>query len=72
MTDWIGWVATGVFAVSYLAKAPETLRRIQALAACLWIGYGVATGAAPVVVANLVVAAMAIVSTFRKTARQAA
>jgi len=33
------------------------LRRIQALAALLWIGYGILIHAAPVIVANLVVAA---------------
>jgi hypothetical protein len=70
MPDWIGllgWTATAVFAVSYFCKRPEALRRVQALAALLWIGYGVLIGALPVIVANLVVAAMALVSSFRRT-----
>jgi hypothetical protein len=64
--DWIGWTATAVFAASYFSKTPAGLRWIQALAAMLWISYGVATGAAPVVVANVVVALMAVVSMARK------
>ena len=36
----IGWIATAVFASSYLWKRPETLRRVQALAAVLWVIYG--------------------------------
>jgi hypothetical protein len=66
MSDWIGWVATGAFALSYLAKSPVTLRRIQAGAALLWILYGISMKAAPVIVANTVVAAMAVVSTLRR------
>lgn len=46
MTEGIGWLATGVFALSYRFARPATLRRVQALAACLWIAYGVAMGAA--------------------------
>lgn len=67
MTDWIGWVATAIFALSYIAKSAQTLRRVQAVAACLWIGYGVAVSAAPVVVANVIVAAVAVLSSRRKS-----
>jgi hypothetical protein len=66
MLDWIGWVATATFASSYFFKQPATLRRVQALAALLWIGYGVLIHAMPVIVANLVVAAVAVLSA-RKT-----
>jgi hypothetical protein len=62
----LGWVATAVFGTSYLFKEAATLRRIQAAAACLWIIYGIAIGAVPVVVANLVVAGAAIYSSFRR------
>ncbi len=62
MLDWIGWVATAIFASSYFCKRPGTLRRIQALAAFLWIGYGLLIHALPVIVANLVVAGMALYS----------
>jgi hypothetical protein len=65
MWNWIGWVATAMFAVSYFCKRPEALRRVQALAALLWIGYGLLIHAAPVVVANLVVAAVAVYSSRR-------
>ena len=60
MLAWIGWVATAVFAGSYLCKDQTALRRIQAAAAVLWVGYGVLIGAMPVVVANLIVAGVAL------------
>jgi uncharacterized protein with PQ loop repeat len=70
MFDWIGWVATIIFAASYLCKKPEALRRVQALAALLWIAYGVLIHALPVIVANVVVATFAIYSLFRITGEQ--
>jgi hypothetical protein len=66
MIEWVGWVATAVFAVSYFCRQPAAMRRVQALAAALWIAYGVAIKAPPVIVANLVVAALAIISSFRR------
>lgn len=65
MIEWIGWLATGVFAISYLCRQPVALRRTQALAAALWIGYGITIKALPVIVANLVVAAIALISSFQ-------
>ena len=66
MFEWIGWIATAVFAVSYFCRQPAALRRVQAMAAVLWIGYGIIIKAPPVIVANLVVAAVAIISSFRR------
>ena len=63
--DWIGWIATAVFASSYLFKQPLALRWVQAGAALLWVIYGLIIHAFPVVVANLVVAGMAAYSTRR-------
>ena len=40
-------------------KDPAQLRRVQALAACLWVVYGAIIGSAPVLVANLLVAGVA-------------
>ena len=65
MIEWIGWIATAVFAVSYFCRRPAAMRRIQALAALLWIGYGIVIKAPPVIVANLVVATVAIISSFQ-------
>jgi hypothetical protein len=62
----IGWVATAVFAISYFFRRPATLRKIQAFAACLWIMYGIAIGALPVIVANVIVAGSALYSSFRR------
>ena len=56
----IGWLATVVFASSYAFRQPVILRRIQATAALLWVIYGLAIDAMPVVVANLVVAGAAL------------
>jgi hypothetical protein len=63
--DWIGWMATAVFASSYLCNDQAQLRRVQALAACMWAVYGAIIGATPVLVANLLVAAMAVWSSLR-------
>jgi hypothetical protein len=63
VVEWIGWAATAVFAASYFCRDPARLRRWQAGAAFLWVGYGVFIHAAPVVVANVVVAAVALGST---------
>jgi hypothetical protein len=67
LKDSIGWIATAVFALSYISKDQVTLRRIQASAAVLWIAYGAMVGATPVVVANAIVAGMALYSTRRKS-----
>ncbi len=66
MFEWIGWIATAVFAISYFCRNAAALRRTQALAAALWIGYGIIIKAPPVVVANAVVAVMAIISSFQR------
>lgn len=60
MFDWIGWIATAVFASSYLCKDQNTLRKVQAAAAVLWVAYGVLLHAMPVIVANVVVAGAAV------------
>lgn len=65
----IGWVATAVFASSYLFNEAATLRKIQAAAACLWIVYGVLIGALPVIVANVIVAGVAVFTAVSTTTR---
>ena len=67
MKEWIGWIATAAFAASYLCKDPATLRRVQAVAAGLWILYGLSVGALPVIVANAVVATMAVIYPWLRT-----
>jgi hypothetical protein len=57
-------VATAVFASSYFVRQAATLRRIQAGAVLLWVVYGFFIGAMPVVVANVIVAAAAVYSSF--------
>lgn len=65
MIQWLGWIATALFAVSYACRKPERLRLVQAAAAALWIGYGIGLRAAPVIVANAVVATLALGSVWR-------
>jgi hypothetical protein len=67
MLSWIGWIATACFGLSYFFKKPATLRLIQAGAALMWITYGLLIHAMPVVVANVIVAAAAVWSTFSNT-----
>ena len=64
--SWIGWVATAVFASSYLFKHHVVLRRVQGGAAILWVIYGLMINAMPVVVANVLVASMALYSASRR------
>ena len=66
--DWIGWVATALFASSYFFKQPATLRRVQGFAALAWAAYGAAIHALPVVVANVIVAGAAAWTSFARPA----
>ena len=61
----VGWVATGVFAGSYLCREPQTLRKVQAFAAILWIGYGIVIHSFPIIASNVIVATLASLSAFR-------
>jgi hypothetical protein len=69
--DWIGWLATAVFMVSYFVKGPVQLRRVQGVAAVVWALYGVMIHSLPVIAANILVAATATLSSFRKTSPSA-
>ncbi len=66
MVDLLGWVATIIFVVSYFTKNSVRLRMIQAFAALLWISYGVVIGSLPVVISNLLVASLAVYSSFTR------
>ena len=72
-TDWIGWLATALFLASDACKDQRRLRLVQAGAALVWAGYGAILHAVPIVVANLLVAAVAVYSSLNRPAqRQAA
>jgi hypothetical protein len=70
MSSVLGWLATALSAGSYLSRQVATLKKIQGTTACLWIIYGVNIDATPVIVANLIVAAMAFYSSERSTWKQ--
>lgn len=73
LAEAMGWLATLLFAASYLARSPATLRRAQAAAALLWIGYGWLIHSLPVMAANLLVTGFATYSLCRgKPAKTAA
>lgn len=61
--DWIGWSATAVFLLSYRCSSQTRLRLTQAAAAALWVVYGLLIQAVPIIVANLLVAAVAVYTT---------
>ena len=63
--DLVGWFATAVFMVSYFVKGPIQLRRVQGVAAGLWAVYGVLIHSLPVIVANILVAGVAILSSIK-------
>ena len=60
--DALGWLATAVFLASYSRKSQQALRLTQAAAALLWVVYGILLHALPVIVANVLVAAVAAYS----------
>jgi hypothetical protein len=62
----LGWAASAVFALSYFIRDPIRLRLVQAVAAILWTLYGVVLHATPIIVANIIVATLAIGSAFRE------
>lgn len=68
MLEYIGWIATLAFASSYFCKRPQSLRRVQAMAALLWIAYGLTIHALPVIVSNVVVACAALYSSWNRAA----
>jgi hypothetical protein len=60
MTEGIGWAATAVFTASYFCRRATSLRRMQMAGAALWLGYGLAIRAMPVIAANLLLLAAAV------------
>ena len=67
--DLVGWAATALFAASYFCREPRALRLTQAAAALLWLAYGIALHAMPVIVANVIVASLALWSAWSATPR---
>ena len=61
----IGWVATATQISSYLFRKEKTLTRIQAMAAVLWLIFGIAIGSWPVVAANVMVCGAAFYASLR-------
>ena len=67
--QWIGWAATAMTVASYFCRSPRTLRLVQAVAALVWISYGVVISARPIIAANVLVAGVAVWSTWRGPGR---
>ena len=66
MSEWLGWLATAVFAGSYFVRGRRNMLAIQMAGALLWVGYGLLMSAAPVVVANGIVLSAALYSFTRR------
>ena len=69
--QWIGWAATGMTIASYFCRDQVVLRRVQAVAALVWITYGVVIGAPPIIAANILVAGVAVWTSVRGPGRVA-
>ncbi len=67
--QWIGWLATAMTVASYFCRSQLTLRRVQAVAAVVWMTYGAVIGARPIIAANVLVASVAAWSTLRGPGR---
>jgi uncharacterized protein with PQ loop repeat len=67
MISSIGWLATALVTASYFFRNHKTLRIMQALGAIVWLTYGLLINSTPVVVANIIVAVVALYSTFLPT-----
>jgi len=68
--EYLGWLATGVFAGSYFFSRTEVLRRVQMAGALIWVAYGILIAAPPVVAANVLVFAAAGWTLVRQTSRK--
>jgi hypothetical protein len=55
VTDYLGWAATAVFVGSYFCTRADALKRVQMIAALMWVAYGILIKASPVIAANLLV-----------------
>jgi hypothetical protein len=65
IVDYLGWIATAVFVMSYFFKSSAALRSFQMAGAVLWIAYGVIISASPVIVANVLVFSAAALTALR-------
>jgi hypothetical protein len=54
---------------SYFCRNQIVLRRVQAVAALVWISYGVVISAPPIIAANVLVAGVAVWSSVRGPGR---
>jgi len=64
----VGWVATAVFTASYWFRRADLLRAVQMVGALLWIVYGLAIEARPVILANVLLLAAATLAALRSRA----
>jgi hypothetical protein len=70
--QWIGWAATAMTVASYFCRDQVVLRRVQATAALVWMGYGVIIAAPPIIAANVLVASVAAWSAWWGPGKKAA
>ena len=69
MTDLFFIESTAVVVASFFFADPTMLRKVQILGASLWLAYGIAIGSLPVIVANVLVATAATLTTILRNRR---
>jgi len=55
MTEYIGYIASGVVLISFLMKNMNTLRMVNCVGCLLFVTYGVLLESIPVVITNLAI-----------------
>ena len=65
----IGWIATALVVASFFFADPTMLRKVQIVGASMWLAYGIAIGSWPVIVANVLVATAATLTTVFRNRR---
>ncbi|HWR44971.1 hypothetical protein [Sporomusa sp.] len=68
LVEWLGYLASGLVAISFLMKSINKLRFINVVGAILFVIYGVAIQALPVVLVNLFVVGVNVYHLVRKNA----
>ncbi|QDR82467.1 YgjV family protein [Sporomusa termitida] len=68
LVEWLGYLASALVAVSFVMKSINKLRFINLVGAVLFVVYGIAIQAMPVVLANLFIVCVNVYYLFKKNA----
>jgi uncharacterized protein with PQ loop repeat len=65
MTEFVGYVATGLVMLSFTMKDMTKLRIINALGCMAWIAYGVMLNSYPVIITNVGILLINLIQLFK-------